>query len=61
MTMKRALLLCVLLAVGCEGAGSTPAPFRPEDRVVPVALDPARPHPPPPSTAMRRHERPVRH
>lgn len=55
--MKRALLFCVLLVVGCEGVGSTPAPFRPEDNVVPAALDPNWPHPPPPSAAMMRRVR----
>ena len=48
--MKRTLLALVLLAVGCEGvAPSTPAPFKPEDNVVPAALEPDRPRPPRPS------------
>jgi hypothetical protein len=51
MTMKRTIFALALLLVGCEGAApsSTPAPFRPEDKVVPAALAPDRPRPPPPS------------
>ena len=47
--MKRLMLGLVLFAVGCEGVAPTPLPFRPEDKVVPAALDPDRPRPPPPS------------
>ncbi|HEY1587206.1 MAG TPA: hypothetical protein VGH63_16035 [Polyangia bacterium] len=49
--MKRTLLALALLMVGCEGVAppTTPAPFRPEDNVVPAALEPDRPRPPRPS------------
>ena len=52
--MKRAVLALLLLAIGCQGATSTPAPFRPEDHVVPAVLAPG-PRPPPPSQAQRQH------
>lgn len=53
---KRIVILMALALAGCEGATSqpqpqaaTPSPFRPQDKVVPVALAPDRPHAPPPS------------
>jgi hypothetical protein len=38
MTIKRALLIAGLLLAGCEAVAPAPSPFRPEDKVVPVAL-----------------------
>jgi hypothetical protein len=49
MTIKRALLIASLWLAGCEAVAPAPSPFRPEDKVVPVALEPDRPRPPPPS------------
>lgn len=50
MTMKRMMLVLAFALVGCEGAAPVASPFHPEDKVVPVALDPDRPRPPAPST-----------
>ena len=49
MTMKRLILVAVLFAIGCDKAAPAPSPFRPEDKAVPVALEPDRPRPRPPS------------
>ena len=50
MTIKRIMLVVAFALVGCEGAAPVASPFHPEDKVVPVALDPDRPRPPAPST-----------